>query len=167
MQQPDRSPLNGSVFALAVTMTALLLSLLFRPVLDPIIYFLFLLSTWVSTRYYGRLGGLVAIIASIPAMVYFFLTPFPAVRRLLGIVVAGGVVGGYLASRTCRSWERRRLLHGVVAFGSALGLLESGLIDPVVARQAFPLAESGEVFRRLLEGSSDGFLKAIVSPAHG
>ena len=45
--------------------------------------------------------------------------------------------------------------------------LESGLIDPVVARQAFPLAESGEVFRRLLGGSSDGFLKAIVSPAHG
>jgi hypothetical protein len=30
-------------------------------------------------------------------------------------------VGGYLASRTCRSWERRRLLHGVVAFGIALG----------------------------------------------
>ena len=52
-------------------------------------------------------------------------------------------------------------------FGRALGLLESGLIDPGVARQAFPLAESGEVFRRLLEGSSDGFLKAIVSPAHG
>lgn len=49
-------------------------------------------------------------------------------------------------------------------FGRALGLLESGLVDPGVSRKAFPLEESGDVFRQLLQGSSDGFLKAIVRP---
>jgi L-iditol 2-dehydrogenase len=49
-------------------------------------------------------------------------------------------------------------------FGRALSLLEGGLIDPAVSRRSFPLEESGDVFRRLLEGSSDGFLKAIVKP---
>jgi 2-desacetyl-2-hydroxyethyl bacteriochlorophyllide A dehydrogenase len=49
-------------------------------------------------------------------------------------------------------------------FGRALSLLESGLVDPGVSRKAFPLEESGDVFRRLLGGSSDGFLKAIVRP---
>ena len=42
--------------------------------------------------------------------------------------------------------------------------LESGLIDPGVSRKSFPLEESGDVFRQLLQGSSDGFLKAIVCP---
>jgi 2-desacetyl-2-hydroxyethyl bacteriochlorophyllide A dehydrogenase len=50
-------------------------------------------------------------------------------------------------------------------FGRALGLLESGFVDPGVSRKSFSLAESGDAFRRLLEGSSDGFLKAIVRPA--
>jgi len=49
-------------------------------------------------------------------------------------------------------------------FGRALGLLEGGLIDPGVSRKSFPLEESGDVFRQLLQGSSDGFLKAIVCP---
>ena len=49
-------------------------------------------------------------------------------------------------------------------FGRALGLLESGLINPGVSRKSFPLEESGDVFRKLLQGSSDGFLKAIVCP---
>src|SRR5215472_2152172 len=91
MRQSDRSPLNGSVFALGITMAALLLSLLFQPVLEPIIYFLFLLATWVSARYYGRMGGLVALAAAIPAMIYFFLTPFhwsAGVRVLAYIVMA-------------------------------------------------------------------------------
>jgi 2-desacetyl-2-hydroxyethyl bacteriochlorophyllide A dehydrogenase len=49
-------------------------------------------------------------------------------------------------------------------FGRALGLLEGGLIDPGVSHRSFPLGESGDVFRQLLQGSSDGFLKAIVCP---
>jgi L-iditol 2-dehydrogenase len=49
-------------------------------------------------------------------------------------------------------------------FGRALGLLESGVIAPGVSRKSFPLEESGDVFRELLEGSSNGFAKAIVRP---
>jgi threonine dehydrogenase-like Zn-dependent dehydrogenase len=49
-------------------------------------------------------------------------------------------------------------------FGSALGLLEGGLIDPLVSRRAVPLEESGNVFRRLLHGDAEGVLKAIVTP---
>ena len=49
-------------------------------------------------------------------------------------------------------------------FGRALGLLESGLIDPRVSHASFPLEESGDVFRELLAGAAEGFLKAIVRP---
>jgi L-iditol 2-dehydrogenase len=50
-------------------------------------------------------------------------------------------------------------------FGRALGLLESGLLAPGVSRKSVSLAESGDVFRALLRGSSDGFLKAVVHSA--
>ncbi len=50
-------------------------------------------------------------------------------------------------------------------FGRAIGLLESGLIVPGVSQSSFPLEESGTAFNGLLDGSSQGFLKAIVCPA--
>jgi len=50
-------------------------------------------------------------------------------------------------------------------FGRAIGLLESGLVVPGVSQKSFPLEESGRAFGRLLDGSSQGFLKAIVCPA--
>ena len=50
-------------------------------------------------------------------------------------------------------------------FGRALGLLETGLLVPEVSRTSFPLEASADVFTRLLAGSSEGFLKAVVSPA--
>jgi hypothetical protein len=53
---------------------------------------------------------------------YFAMTPFPAVRRLLGVVVVGTLIAGHLAARTCRSPPRRRLVVGVAAYGVALGL---------------------------------------------
>ena len=49
-------------------------------------------------------------------------------------------------------------------FASALGLLETGSFQPAVSRRSFPLRESGDAFRQLLNGSTEGFLKAIVSP---
>lgn len=54
---------------------------------------------------------------------YFAMSPFPAARRVLGLVVASTVVCGRLASRTIRSSGGRRLVLGVVAFNSALGAL--------------------------------------------
>lgn len=52
---------------------------------------------------------------------YFAMTPFAAVRRVMGIVVAATVVAGRLAAAK-QSAARRRLVACVSAFGVALGL---------------------------------------------
>jgi hypothetical protein len=54
---------------------------------------------------------------------YFMMSPFPAARRVLGLVVAGTFVCGRLASRTRRAGAGRRLILRVVAFNAALGAL--------------------------------------------
>lgn len=54
---------------------------------------------------------------------YFMMSPFPAARRVLGVVVAGTVLCGRLASRTLRARGARRRLLPALAFGSALGAL--------------------------------------------
>jgi hypothetical protein len=51
------------------------------------------------------------------------LTPFPAVRRVLGVAVVVTLLAGRLASRTCRAPARRRLVWGVTAASIALGLV--------------------------------------------
>lgn len=51
---------------------------------------------------------------------YFALTPFPAVRHVMGVIVVGTVLVGRLAARTCQS--RKLLLHGVVAGSVLLGM---------------------------------------------
>jgi hypothetical protein len=52
---------------------------------------------------------------------YFLLTPFPAVRRVMGVMIVGTLLAGRLAARTCMAAPRRRLIAGVTAFGIALG----------------------------------------------
>jgi hypothetical protein len=54
---------------------------------------------------------------------YFALSPIPAARRLPGILIAGTLLMGRLASQTCRSASRRRLLHGALVGSIILGLL--------------------------------------------
>ncbi|MBY0522951.1 MAG: glycosyltransferase family 39 protein [Gemmataceae bacterium] len=56
-------------------------------------------------------------------MGYFALTPFPAVRRVFGVVVVGTLLAGRLASRRCRSAEQRRLVWLAGALSIGLGLL--------------------------------------------
>lgn len=51
---------------------------------------------------------------------FFALSPFPAERRVLGLVVVLTLLIGRLAARTCR--QRRRLLATVLACGILLGL---------------------------------------------
>jgi hypothetical protein len=58
---------------------------------------------------------------------YFALSPFPAARRVLGVVVAGSLLAGRLASRTCRSESRQRLVGAVAAASAALGLVFAGV----------------------------------------
>jgi hypothetical protein len=64
---------------------------------------------------------------------YFSLTPFPAVRRLLGIFVVGTLLVGRLAARTCRTSQRRRFVWGLVCFG-LLQALVVGAVDFCDAR---------------------------------
>lgn len=56
-------------------------------------------------------------------LAYFAMSPFPAARRVLGLVIASTVVCGRLASRTGRSSSGARRVWGVVAFNAALGAL--------------------------------------------
>lgn len=69
---------------------------------------------------------------------YFALTPFPAVRRLLGVVTVTLLLGGRLASRTCRAPARRRLVAGaaLASAGLGLGFYTVGLYDAAASRRA-------------------------------
>ncbi len=58
---------------------------------------------------------------------YFAITPFPAVRRVMGIAVAATMILGRLAAQACRSAPRRTLLRGVVVYGIVLGLFFYGM----------------------------------------
>jgi hypothetical protein len=53
---------------------------------------------------------------------YFALTPFPAARRVIGIVVIGGLLAGHLVSRLGRVFPGRRPGAWIVAFGVAAGV---------------------------------------------
>ena len=96
-------------------------------------------------------------------------------RESIRVLQAGGVavwLGMHEQSSTIPAFDlvvREQCVQGSFAytnpeFGRALGLLESGLFDPGVTRRSFPLEESGDVFRQLLDGSSEGYLKAVVRP---
>jgi hypothetical protein len=58
---------------------------------------------------------------------YFALSPFPAVRRLLGTAVVLTLLAGRLAARTCAGPRGRRTVWAVTAFGVALGLMVYGV----------------------------------------
>jgi hypothetical protein len=53
---------------------------------------------------------------------YVLLTPFPAARRVLGVFVVVTLLFGRLASGTCASRARLRLINGIVGFSVLLGL---------------------------------------------
>lgn len=74
---------------------------------------------------------------------YFAMSPFPAARRVLGLVIASTVVCGRLASRTARAGAGRRLVLGALAFNAALGVLffAVDLHEAVKTRQAVQQAD--------------------------
>jgi len=69
---------------------------------------------------------------------YYAFTPFPAVRRILGVLVAATALFGRLASRSCRSPGRRRMVRAIAACGVVFGLLVAAVDfrDADVARLA-------------------------------
>ncbi len=58
---------------------------------------------------------------------YFPLTPFPAVRRVMGVLVAATLLAGHLAARNSSAAPDRRKVRWAVGFGAVLGLLVWGV----------------------------------------
>jgi hypothetical protein len=69
-----------------------------------------------------RAEGFLAAWLLLELVGYFALTPFCAVRRVMGIVVVVTLILGRLASRTCRGPQGQALVHAVVGFTVALGI---------------------------------------------
>jgi hypothetical protein len=88
---------------------------------------------------------------------YLLLTPFPAVRRVFGVAVVLAVLVARLAARTCRTPERRRVLHALGAGGVALGLAYWGL-DWMGARVQQQAAESAADWVRQHGGGTAWFV---------
>jgi hypothetical protein len=85
---------------------------------------------------------------------YFALTPFPAVRRVMGVVVVGTLVLGRLASRTCRSHSQRQTVAAVAGVGLALGLVFY-VVDYCDAWSEKAAAERAAAWIRQQPGNSD------------
>lgn len=100
-----------------------------------------LVASWRLCRVERGLAGLAARRADwflvlwlgLEVVGYFAIAPVPCVRRVLGVVVVTTVILGRLASRTCRTPERRWLIHGIAAFGVLHGLFYQ-VIDHCDAR---------------------------------
>jgi two-component system, cell cycle sensor histidine kinase and response regulator CckA len=75
MIQLKRTPLHRSVFVVALTALALLVSLLLRPLLEPNFLPLFFAAVFCSAWFYGFSGGILATVLSSLAIFYFFLSP--------------------------------------------------------------------------------------------
>jgi hypothetical protein len=81
------------------------------------------------------------------------LSPFSAVRRVVGLVVAATLLAGRLASRTCRTPARSAAVRGIALAGAALGLFFFGVdlreacversAARAAAREAFDLRAPG------------------------
>jgi hypothetical protein len=77
---------------------------------------------------------------------YFALTPFAAVRRVLGVMVVSTLLTGRLASLACRSPRRRGLVYGI-ALGSAVLGLGYAAVD---FREAQAEKDAAEMAARLI-----------------
>jgi hypothetical protein len=84
---------------------------------------------------------------------YVTMTPFSAVRRLLGLMVAGTLLCGRLAAFTRRSPSDKKLIWGLAAVSAVLGLGFFG-VDWLEARAQKDLAE--EAVRWIRRQDGDG-----------
>jgi two-component system, cell cycle sensor histidine kinase and response regulator CckA len=118
MTPVKRSPLSSSVFALVLTLAALILSLLLRPYIAQDLSLPFLAAVWLSAWYHGRIGGLLATGASTVCIVYFFLRPdltSQPLRNALGGIVAFVLIALLITWMTARWRDSRRLLISTLA----------------------------------------------------
>ena len=138
-----RSPVNGAVFALAITAVAVFASLLIHPVPEPNAFLLFMIAVWLSAWYHGRLGGAVAAAASTLAVLYFFVRPGASAADLsLNTLarLAGFVLMALLIAWVTAAWrESRQLLAATL---SSIG--DGILVTDAEGRVTFlnPVAET-------------------------
>ncbi|HWC97356.1 MAG TPA: PAS domain S-box protein, partial [Candidatus Sulfopaludibacter sp.] len=103
------SPLNSSVFALALTAVGLMITLFLRPLVSTDAFLLFLPAVWLSAWFHGRTGGFTATAASAFAIYYFF-QPEPPVSSI-GFVV----LGAFLTWITAEWRDSRRMLSATLS----------------------------------------------------
>src|SRR5437588_10034020 len=116
MNRLAHSPLHGSVFALALTSIALMLSLLLRPILEPDLYLLFLAAVWLSAWYYGRAIGFLAIGAAAALLLLFFFGPMRAPYWIMAARLGSFVAIASLINWVTAAWrESRRVLASTLA----------------------------------------------------
>jgi 4-amino-4-deoxy-L-arabinose transferase-like glycosyltransferase len=85
---------------------------------------------------------------------YLALTPFPAVRRVLTVVVVLALLAGRLAALTCRSPSARWAVWGVAGYSALLGLLVQG-VDLLEARaEQGAVEEAARLIRERGEGGT-------------
>jgi two-component system cell cycle sensor histidine kinase/response regulator CckA len=110
-----RSPLNSSVFALALTAVAVLATWVLRPYLEPDIFILFIVAVWLSAWYSGRAGGFTATAAAALAILYFFLRQDDAIWTRL-MRVGAFLVLALLITWVTAAWrDSRRLLAATLS----------------------------------------------------
>jgi diguanylate cyclase (GGDEF)-like protein len=117
-------------FAVALSVLALILMLLLKPLMEPSIFFLFLAAVAISALYGGLGPGLVATLLSGLAANFFFLAPYNALLSgmeetlRLGIFLATGLIISWLSQGHKRAQDQLRKrnedLEGWVALRRAL-----------------------------------------------
>jgi hypothetical protein len=97
-----------------------------------------LIVTWLLLRaiYHSKSYRMSAFLLTwllLEVVGYVVLTPFPATRRLPGVVVVATLLVGRLAALTCRSPAARRTVYGIAGYSALMGLLVYG-VDLLEAR---------------------------------
>jgi len=125
--QLKNAPVHSSVFALAATALALLLALLFRPLLEPNLFLPFLAAVFASAWYHGRVGGYMATILSTAAAGFLLMQVHSPWYRSSANIVAGlvsfvaisvattALISGWLASRSMLTATLSSIGDGVLA----------------------------------------------------
>jgi PAS domain S-box-containing protein len=164
------SPLHSSVFALALSALALLISLLFRPLLEPNFYLPFLAAVFASAWYYGRVGGYTAAALSTVAVGFLLVrlhTPWYAGGVNIGIgllsfaaisVGAAALISGWHTSRSMLTAALSSIGDGVLATDREERITFLNPVAEVLTgfRRAQAMGKAiGEVLRVIEEGSRE------------
>ena len=130
MMQLKRTPLHRSVFVVALTAVALLLSVLLRPVLEPDFFPLFLVAVLFSSWFYGLAGGVLATVLSAATLLYFLPAPAFSLTMTVAIFVRllTFIAVSMLISWVTASWRGSRglLAATLTSIGDAVIATDRG-----------------------------------------